>query len=123
MLTNILFSQQSGGSNKCISAQIEPQTFSNRISCGKQFSIDRFRLTVEKETTVEFEYEMGDGSACRHVNQCTPGGVEIQNTQCGGAKAVKCRIHESSKNQKKCGLNIHHIKLQCGKGYTPPSST
>ncbi|KAK6511791.1 hypothetical protein TWF481_000697 [Arthrobotrys musiformis] len=102
-----------GSGNKCASSYVEPETYSNEIKCGKKFSVEEFDISVERESVIEFHYGMPDGSTCKHVSTCGTGITPIKNTQCGGAKSVKCKIHKSSKNKKKCGFNIHHIKFRC----------
>ncbi|KAF3125582.1 hypothetical protein TWF703_010910 [Orbilia oligospora] len=108
-----------GSGSKCASSYVEPETYSNEIKCSKKFSVDEFDISLEYESVIEFHYGMPDGSSCKHVSKCGTGITPIKNTQCGGAKSVKCKIHKSSQNKKKCKFNIHHIKFRCDK----PSTT
>ncbi|KAF3316556.1 hypothetical protein TWF173_001841 [Orbilia oligospora] len=108
-----------GSGSKCASSYVEPETYSNEIKCGKKFSVDEFDISLEYESVIEFHYGMPDGSSCKHVSKCGTGITPVKNTQCGGAKSVKCKIHKSSQNKKKCKFNIHHIKFRCDK----PSTT
>ncbi|KAK6529339.1 hypothetical protein TWF281_008515 [Arthrobotrys megalospora] len=108
-----------GRGSKCASSYVEPEGYNNEIKCGKKFSVDEFDISLEYESVLEFTYGMPDGSSCKHVSKCGTGITPIKNTQCGGAKSVKCKIHKSSKNKKKCKFNIHHIKFRCDK----PSTT
>ncbi|KAK6510480.1 hypothetical protein TWF506_009586 [Arthrobotrys conoides] len=108
-----------GTGSKCASSYVEPETYSNEIKCNKKFSVDEFDISLEYESVIEFHYGMPDGSSCKHVSKCGTGITPIKNTQCGGAKSVKCKIHKSSNNKKKCKFNIHHIKFRCDK----PSTT
>ncbi|KAK6542045.1 hypothetical protein TWF694_007817 [Orbilia ellipsospora] len=102
-----------GSGSKCASSHVEPKNYGNEISCSKEFSVHEIHISVEVESVVEFTYGMPDGSSCKQVSKCGTEITPIQNTQCGGAKSVKCRIHESSGNQKKCGFNVHHVKFYC----------
>ncbi|EPS38924.1 hypothetical protein H072_7297 [Dactylellina haptotyla CBS 200.50] len=102
-----------GQGNKCASSYVEPETYGNEIKCGKKFSVDEFDVSLEYESVLEFTYGMPDGSSCKHVHSCGTGITPVKNTQCGGAKSVKCKIHKSSKNKKKCKFNVHHIKFRC----------
>ncbi|KAF3920487.1 hypothetical protein ABW20_dc0106942 [Dactylellina cionopaga] len=102
-----------GQGTKCASSYVEPDTYNNEIKCNKKFSVDEFDVSLEFESTLEFTYGMPDGSSCKHVSKCGTGITPIKNTQCGGAKSVKCKIHKSSNNKKKCKFNVHHIKFRC----------
>ncbi|EWC44327.1 hypothetical protein DRE_01153 [Drechslerella stenobrocha 248] len=110
-----------GTGTKCASSHVEPDRYGNEIKCDKKFSVDEFDVSLEKESTIEFTYGMPDGSSCKQVSKCGTGITPIKNTQCGGAKTVKCKIHKSSKNQKKCGFNVHHVKFRCDSN--PSTST
>ncbi|KAF3931545.1 hypothetical protein ABW19_dt0207901 [Dactylella cylindrospora] len=112
-----------GSGNKCASSYVEPDTYSNEIKCNSKFSVDEFDISTEYESVIEFTYGMPDGSSCKHVSKCGTGITPIKNTQCGGAKSVKCKIHKSSPSKKKCKLNVHHIKFRCDKPPTSSSTT
>ncbi|KAF3916160.1 hypothetical protein AA313_de0204621 [Arthrobotrys entomopaga] len=113
-----------GSGSKCASSHIEPKNYGNEISCSKEFSVHEIHISVEFESVVELTYGMPDGSSCKQVSKCGTEITPIKNTQCGGAKSVKCRIHESSKNQKKCGFNVHHVNFYCNDntGTTSPAA-
>ncbi|KAJ6259570.1 hypothetical protein Dda_5207 [Drechslerella dactyloides] len=107
--------RRSGGGqgSNCASAKVEPQNYGNEITCGKTFSVNEIHVSVEIPSTIEFTYGMPDGTSCKQVTSCGSGITAVKNTQCGGAKSVKCRLHSSSPNQKTCGFNIHHIQFHC----------
>ncbi|KAK6344415.1 hypothetical protein TWF696_008052 [Orbilia brochopaga] len=117
--------RRSGGGqgSNCASSKVEPTNYGNEIKCGKTFSVNEFHVSVEIPSTLEFTYGMPDGSSCKQVSHCGSGITAIQNTQCGGAKSVKCRLHNSSQNQKPCSFNIHHIKFHCDSGSKSSSTT
>src|ERR1700704_5787300 len=81
------------------------------------FSISRFSVFTSESTDVDFLYDRPDGSQCKHTATCQPGGTDVSNTQCGGAKSVSWRIPDYS-NVDNCDLGISSIGFDCTPGKT-----
>ncbi|KAJ5698818.1 hypothetical protein N7462_000823 [Penicillium macrosclerotiorum] len=88
------------------------------------FSVSDFRLSTSRNTDVLLRYDMpddGSSSFCHQVVRSSPEGVDVANTQCGGAVAVNFMLPEESKFGE-CDLNIHQINFDCSTGTKPPVS-
>lgn len=113
--------------SKCITATLAPgggQGPSFGCSTDKKngFSVDRYQVSVSRDTDIEFHYQMKDGSTCKHVGPCKAGGSIVQNTQCGGATSVTCRLPKNAKQS--CDIAIHNISFRCNANSSgvPPAS-
>ncbi|KAI5805216.1 hypothetical protein EDC01DRAFT_362584 [Geopyxis carbonaria] len=111
---------------KCISTEAKPDGYSNEIKHdSNEFSVGHMDVSADEDTDVEFHYGMADGSTCKKVARCGKDGTTVNNDQCGGAKSVKVKLPEGS-DKKKCGVNIHSVKFECGTSTVPvptPSAT
>ncbi|KAG5935872.1 hypothetical protein E4U59_005323 [Claviceps monticola] len=87
------------------------------------FSIASIDLSTEFDVRLEFQYDMQDGSVCKHSADCKKGGSTIVNNQCGGAKKVKIVYPpQLSTSKNTCKISCHKISWHCGNGGSPPSS-
>ncbi|KAG5916733.1 hypothetical protein E4U61_003372 [Claviceps capensis] len=87
------------------------------------FSIGSIDLSTEFDVRLEFQYDMQDGSVCKHSADCKKGGSTIVNNQCGGAKKVKIVYPpQPSTSKSTCKISCHKISWHCGNGGSPPPS-
>ncbi|SMR46981.1 unnamed protein product [Zymoseptoria tritici ST99CH_3D1] len=98
--------------DKCISSNLDDHP---SIGCNGDdaMSIDKYQVSSSEDADIECHYEMPDKSVCKEYHSCKAGGIEIQNSQCGGAKSVTFKPAESYKG-KGCSIGVHSIEFNCG---------
>lgn len=113
----------SGFQSKCITGSAG-QSSGPSFSCSShEFSIDHMQVTPEHDTNLECHYTMPDNSICKSTHSCSSKGTTIQNSQCGGAKAVSIVV-PSAQPTPTCSFAIHSVGFNCGTAsYTPPAPT
>ena len=101
--------------SKRIGCGLSKDEFTNTISCpSKEFSVGEIDVSTDVDKVdLEIHYIMPDNSICKKFANCYKDGETISNDQCGGAKAVRIKIPQTS-GVKKCNLFIHKIKFICG---------
>ncbi|KAJ4407506.1 hypothetical protein N0V85_004355 [Neurospora sp. IMI 360204] len=95
------------------------------FGAGDQFSLGSIHVTPEFDCDLEFHYHMPDGSTCKHRNQCTKGGTNVVNKQCGGATNVTIIYPpQPEKPKPSCSVIISTISFDCStKQSTVPPKT
>ena len=88
---------------------------------GKDFSATKYQVSVSRDTDVEMHYSMPDGTTCKQTAKCKKDGSIVENKQCGGAKEVKFKLPQGSKE--KCDLGIHYVDFDCNPAPEPPKSS
>ncbi|KAK1783834.1 hypothetical protein QBC45DRAFT_5190 [Copromyces sp. CBS 386.78] len=95
------------------------------FGAGDKFSLGSIHVTPEFDCDLEFHYDMPDGSTCKHRNQCTKGGTNVVNKQCGGATNVTIIYPpQPEKPKPSCSVIISTISFDCStKQSTVPPKT
>ncbi|KAK3354760.1 hypothetical protein B0H65DRAFT_514821 [Neurospora tetraspora] len=95
------------------------------FGAGDKFSLGSIHVTPEFDCDLEFHYHMPDGSTCKHRNQCTKGGTNVVNKQCGGATNVTIIYPpQPEKPKPSCSVIISTISFDCStKQSTVPPKT
>ncbi|KAG6018697.1 hypothetical protein E4U41_003655, partial [Claviceps citrina] len=86
------------------------------------FSIASIDISTEFDARLEFQYDMADGSVCKHFADCKKSGSTIVNNQCGGAKKVRIIYPKQGVGMKpQCKITCQKINWHCGPPSTPKS--
>ncbi|PGH30837.1 hypothetical protein GX50_06380 [[Emmonsia] crescens] len=99
-------------SNKAIEAKITKGVAGPSFSKKGGFFVKKFKLSVDVETDLEITYKLADGSKCKQVSRCRPGGTVIRNKRCGGAVSVDFDL-SASVDIDFTFISIHHIDFDC----------
>lgn len=84
------------------------------------FSVDSFSIYTEFDCDIEFQYDMPDGSSCKHRSSCSSQGTSVKNSQCGGATNVTV-VYPTGQTGNNippasttCSVNIPTVSFACG---------
>jgi hypothetical protein len=79
------------------------------MRCNGTFSISQYKLMVPVDMTIEFHYDVEDGSTCKHIASCLKGPNVVENIQCGCARQVSFQVTEGWKD-----FGLESIQFDCG---------